>query len=113
VQTGPHATATINLTPTNVETLRTAITQVHLAGQQATDLPEEVREEVAAVALDVRNELQQPVPNRLRVAQLAMGVATAIQAVGSLQPAYVALKAGLAAIGIPVPYAPSPRTRAV
>lgn len=105
VQTGSGANANISVIIGSAAAaqLQTAMDEVVEKVAIAPELSQETRNEITAVAADVQHELASPQPNRLRLGQLAIGVATAIQAAGSLQPAYAVLKAALHAIGITVP----------
>jgi len=105
VQTGPHssATVTLNLAPPAVEQLRQALAEVRTAAATAPELTPDQRGEIVAVADEVTKELTLEKPNRLRLTQLAVGVALTIQTIASLQPAYQAVKAALGAIGVMLP----------
>jgi len=105
VQTGPHssATVTLNLAPPAVEQLRQALVEVRTAAAGAPELTPDQRAEIVAITDEVTTELTLEKPNRLRLTQLAVGVALTIQTIASLQPAYHAVKAALGAIGIMLP----------
>ena len=85
------------------EALVNALNEVKTALELGTDALADSRDEVLAVIDETTLELAKSKPNVLRVKQLATGVATAIQAVGSLSPAYATLKVALLHIGITIP----------
>ena len=59
--------------------------------------------EVLRVVEDVRIEVTQPAPNRLRLSSLLMGLAVTIQAAGAMKAAYELLRAASAALNVHLP----------
>ena len=63
----------------------------------------DLREEMLDLIEEGQTEVKKPKPNGMRIQSVLMAVATTIQTVGSLQPAYQALKAALLPLGIFLP----------
>jgi hypothetical protein len=105
IQTGPSATATVvmNIGSEQREELLRALDLLKQELSTVDDIPGHSKEEVSEIAEELENELQKDKPNRIRISTLFTSVATAIQTLGSLQPAYQAIKSALGAIGISLP----------
>lgn len=105
VQTAPHSIASVvqNISATEQRAVLEALSAVEHALAALVDVSGVAPKEVVEVIADVRNEVQRPRPNRLRLTQLASGLATTIQTLGSMRPAYDLLKAALAPLGILLP----------
>ena len=105
IQTGPSATANVvmNLSHLDREALREALERVKEGLSIVEDLPGHPKEEVLDLVEEAKTEVGKPRPNGMRLGSVLMAVGTAIQTVGSLQPAYQALKAALLPLGIPLP----------
>ena len=105
IQTGPSATANVvmNLSPRDREALREALERVKEGLSIVEHLPGHPKEEVLDLVEEAKTEVGKPRPNGMRLGSVLMAVGTAIQTVGSLQPAYQALKAALLPLGIPLP----------
>jgi hypothetical protein len=67
-------------------------------GQQPADVEELLR--------GLREQAERERPNRLSLASAATGLATVVQTVGALKPAYEAVRSALAPFGIDLPPAP-------
>lgn len=61
------------------------------------------KEEVLDLVKEGQTELEKAKPNGIRLRAILTAVATTIQTVGSLQPAYQALKTALLPLGILLP----------
>jgi DNA-binding protein HU-beta len=61
------------------------------------------KEEIIELVQDGKGELKKPSPNMYRLGGIFVGLATAIQTISSLKPAYLTLKHALSCIGIPLP----------
>ena len=105
IQTGPSATANVvmNLSSQDREVLIEALELVKRGLSVVKDLPGHPKEEVLDLVEEAKTEVSKPKPNGMRLGSVLMAVATAIQTVGSLQPAYQALKAALLPLGIQLP----------
>jgi len=105
IQTGPSATANIvmNIAPGDREELLRALDAVKEALSPLQALPAHPISEVIELVDEAKVEIGKPKPNGMRLGSVLLAVATAIQAVGSLQPAYQTLKAALLSLGIPLP----------
>jgi len=66
-------------------------------------LPAHPKEDIVELVDEGELETRKSKPNNSRLLSIFMTVATAIQAVGSLKPAYDALKAALIAFGVQLP----------
>jgi hypothetical protein len=104
IQTGPSATANIvfNIAEDREE-LRRALDAVRDALSTVEALPAHPISEVVDLVDEAKIEIDKPKPNNMRLGSALSAVATAIQAVGSLQPAYQTLKAALLPLGIMLP----------
>jgi len=104
IQTGPAATANVfmPISPQEREALLDALELVKNSLAN-TDLPGQPKEEVLDIVEETKTEVSKERPNRMRISSLLKAVATAIQTVGSLQPAYQTLKAALLPFGISLP----------
>jgi len=105
VQTGSHAMAnlTLSLSPSGIEQLKQALVEVRSAAAAAPELLPTVSAEIVEIVDDITHELSVENPNKLRISNLATGIATAIQTIGSLQAAYATLKVALNFIGVQLP----------
>jgi hypothetical protein len=105
VQAGPNATAYIQqqIGGDALERLQQSLDALVSAVEQAEELIEPVRTDVVAVVQEVKAELQQRSPNRIRLGGLALGVATSIQTIASLEPAWKMVKAAFASVGVVLP----------
>jgi hypothetical protein len=66
-------------------------------------LSEPDRSNSTEVIAELRTEAAKTSPNMLRIRALGVGLATTVQAVGSMQPAYKALRTALTLIGVHLP----------
>ena len=105
VQTGSSATANvaINIGPEDREALFRALDLVKSALAGVQSLPANPPAEIIELVDEVKSEIEKPKPNGTRLGSLALTIATAIQTVGSLQPAYQTLKAALLSLGVMLP----------
>ena len=105
IQTGPTATANIvqTISPKDKETLLDAVNAIKQGLLGVDALPAHPKQEIIELVNDAEIEISKPNPNGTKLQSILSAVATAIQTVGSLQPAYQALKAALLALGITLP----------
>lgn len=102
VQTGAGSFAVV-LSPSERETIRSALDQLLLAVANLDTVGGHSQEEYVEVVQEAKEEVQKGNPNKLRLSTLATSIATGIQTTASLQPAYSALKAALLPLGIVLP----------
>lgn len=105
VQTGAGASATVtqHISQADMAMLKVALDRIPDEIAASADLATDARNELIEVLHDVRGEIAKDKPNSIRIRQLAIGVATAIQTSASLRPAYEALKAALVPLGVTLP----------
>lgn len=105
IQTGPNATASIvqSLTLQDREVLANALDLVIDSITALDRLPVHPKEDVVELVVEAKRELEKTKPNNTRLNAIFTTVATAIQTVGSVQPAYYALKTALLPLGIVLP----------
>jgi hypothetical protein len=105
VQTGPGAVANVNqaLAGPGLNKLTAALEQLTTALAAAADVDPDTRSDITAVVTDVRAEIQKPRPNVAKITGLAYGLATTIQTIASLAPAYHVVKAAFSSVGIVLP----------
>lgn len=105
VQTGANASANIiqNLDASEKAALVEALRMARDAVGAPAELEELKRKELVAIADDCITELGSSSPNNTRLLPLFVVLATALQAISSAQPAYLALKTALLPLGIPLP----------
>jgi len=105
IQTGPGASAiTIQtLSPQDRETLRNVLNRVKQGLDGMEEIPGYEKDEVLDLVEEGQAEINKPKPNSMRLRYVLSATATAIQTVGSLQPAYQTLKAALLPLGISLP----------
>jgi hypothetical protein len=105
VQTGAVSSATVSqhIGTADLTALATAVERLADEVGAAADLQADAQAELQEVLADIRQELARQKPNSIRLRQLAMGAATAIQTTASLRPAYEALRTALAPLGILLP----------
>jgi hypothetical protein len=104
LQTGASSTAstTVHLDGTSKREIAKALNTVEKALGEATHVPFD-RAEISEMIEESKSELDKPGPNVSRLRSLMVGVATSIQTVASLRPAYDAIKGGLALMGVTLP----------
>jgi hypothetical protein len=85
------------------DALRRALDLVEVSLPAAATSPGLLIGEVLELVDETRAELAKARPNAIRFRTIASGVATAIQPIGTLQPAYQALKAALLPFGVLLP----------
>ncbi len=90
----------MNLSPAVVEQVSEALRAVKTAAQISPELAGDAREELVTVADELAADLAAERPNRLRISQLAAGIATTIQTIGSMRAAYEMLQVALRVLGI-------------
>lgn len=105
VQTGPSATANViqTINPSEKETLLKALETVKQGLVDIDALPAHPKNEIIELVDEAHTEVNKSNPNGTKLGSILLGIATAIQTAGSLQPAYHALKAALIPLGIPLP----------
>jgi hypothetical protein len=104
LQTGASSTAsmTVHLDSTSKQEITKALNTVEKALGEAAHVPFD-RGEISEMIRESQSELDKPRPNVSRLRSLMQGVATSIQTVASLRPAYDAIKGGLALLGVTLP----------
>jgi hypothetical protein len=104
VQTGASSTAsmTVRLDSTSKQEIAKALDTVETALGKAAHAPFN-RAEISEMIRESKSELEKPGPNVSRLRSLMAGVATSIQTVASLRPAYDAIKGALALVGVTLP----------
>jgi hypothetical protein len=104
LQTGASSAAsmTVHLDSTSKREISKALNAVEKALGEATHVPFD-RAEISEMVQESLSELDKPGPNVSRLRSLMVGVATIIQTVASLRPAYDAIKGGLALMGVTLP----------
>lgn len=104
LQTGAFATAstTVHLDSTSKQEIANALDTVEKALREAAHVPFD-RDDISEMIRECKSELDKPRPNVPLLRSLMRGVATSVQTVASLRPAYDAIKAGLALIGLTLP----------
>ena len=104
-QIGPTSAATVTQISNSAdsEALRRALDLVEASLPAAANSPGLMADEVLELVDETRAELAKARPNSIRLRIVASGVATAIQTIGILQPAYQALKAALLPFGVLLP----------
>lgn len=105
VLTGSNTHAEVHQTITHADrvALTTALERVKADVGVNDNLPQHMQVDLADLISDVQVETAKEKPNLLRLKAGAIAVATSIQTVGALQPAYTALKAALLPFGITLP----------
>jgi hypothetical protein len=99
--TGSHATVTQNFGPQERAVIIRALDQLEAHVPQ---LPEGVvQREVSELLTEARSETTKPEPNVLRLQGVLTVLATSIQTIASVRPAYEAMKGALALLGISMP----------
>jgi hypothetical protein len=104
VQTGAGATASIQQQWVTGDTseLRAALAELRKALERAQDIDPAVRGDVLADVDSIAAELEEERPNKGRLLRWLGGIGAVIGTVGSIQPAYDAVKALARALGLPV-----------
>ena len=104
-QIGPTSATTVTQISNSAdsEALRRALDLVEASLPAAANSPGLMADEVLELVDETRAELAKARPNSIRLRIVASGVATAIQSIGMLQPAYQALKAALLPFGVLLP----------
>lgn len=104
VQTGPGSTAHVQQQWINGETseLRAALAALREALERAPDVEPEARRELIVDVDSASTELQKERPNRGRLLRWLGGIGTVVGTIGSVQPAYEAVKALARALGLPL-----------
>jgi hypothetical protein len=105
VVTGARATANVvqNLGAGDRAEVLKALDEFRRAVAALVEVPEQFRTNVIELIDDGRGELCKERPNGFRLSSALSGIAVTVQTAGALQPAYQALKIGLAAFGISLP----------
>jgi hypothetical protein len=105
IQTGPSATASfiMNIDAHDQGVLAGALDLLKEALVGVDDLPSSPKEEVIDLIEEAKTEASKSKPNGMRLYAVLMAIATAIQTVGSLQPAYQVLRTALLPLGISLP----------
>jgi len=105
VQTGPNASAEVfqNVTTQDREAFSSALSLVRKALASVDRLPAHPKEEIVELVDEAETEIKKSKPNNSKLLSTFMVIAQAIQTVGSLKPAYDALKTALLPFGIALP----------
>lgn len=105
VQTGPGATAHITqiITPDDRQRLFEALERVKEQVESRGEVEEYSRKDLIAVIDDARSDASKEQPNMLRLRSLSSTIATTIQTVAALRPAYEFLKGALLPWGVVLP----------
>ena len=105
VQTGPNAVATVvqNLGSQDREALLQALDVVKRALGTIEGLPGSLKGEIIELVTEAQTETAKERPNGTRLQSILTAIATAIQTVGSLQPAYQVFKTALLPFGMFLP----------
>ena len=93
---------TVHLDSTSKQQIERALDAVEKALGEAAHTPFD-RAEISEMIQESRSELDKPAPNVSRLRSLMLGIATTIQTMASLRPAYDAIKGGLALVGVTLP----------
>src|SRR5262249_18894583 len=98
VVSGIRASASVvqNIGGSERTELASALDKLRDALARAEELGEQPKGELLDVVHDARAELERPQPNGVRLTSLLYGLGAAVQTVGSIEPAYHALKAAAA-----------------
>jgi hypothetical protein len=104
VQTGDFSLAsmTVSLDENSKTEIVAALEAVKSALREAGDAPFN-KEEVLELIEDAKSEVGEAEPNMTRLKGALLGIATTIQSVAALRPAYDTLKGALALVGISLP----------
>lgn len=105
VLTGPNATANVfqTITQQDRHALLAAVDLVRKGLANVERLPAHPKEDIVELVDEAELETKKSKPNNSKLLSIFMTVATAIQAVGSLKPAYDALKTALIPFGVQLP----------
>lgn len=105
VVSGRHASASVvqNIGGQERAQLAGALERIQEAIAHAEQLQDQPKGELVELVREARNELDRPNPNGLRLTSVLQGIGFAVQTIGSLEPAYRALKAAAALVGIQLP----------
>lgn len=104
VQTGAASVANVQQQSigTDMSDLRAALATLKDALQRAQDIDPEVRGEVLADLDNVHAELQEQNPRKGKLLRWLGGVGTVVGTIGSVQPAYEAVRSVARALGLPL-----------
>lgn len=104
VQTGPNSTASVvQYVMPNQQELLAAVVALRDRLDGLTELDETLRRQVVETTESCRVELEKPTPNRVTLTRLLLGLATTIQTIPAVEPAYKALKVVASSAGIQLP----------
>lgn len=103
VQTGAHATAHVSMAGADGERLRAAVEAFVRAVEENSEIASERREQALDLLNDVATATKAAKPNAPKIAALLSGVGTVVRTVGSLRPAYEALRSVATVIGFHLP----------
>ena len=103
LQTGDYSTAsmTITLDDTSKKEIVTALETVEAAIRDLQDTPFD-KAELLELIRESKAEASEHQPKTTRLKGFLLGIATSIQSVAALRPAYETLKGALALIGVPL-----------
>jgi hypothetical protein len=104
LQTGDYANATIHIDAAGVHGLLQANTALMEAIKHAADMSDDQRAQSLDIAADLVTAAQAQRPNGPKMHGLLGGLATGVQTVASVKPAWDAVKTAAAAIGLPLPF---------
>ena len=103
IGTGSTANVTQILGSQEQEALVLALDIIKKNVANMQELPNHSKEEIQELIEESLTEVKKPKPNVKRLQSILTGIATTIQTIGSLQPAYQTLKAALLPLGILLP----------
>jgi hypothetical protein len=104
ILTGDYSTANINIDSTAASRLAQANTALIEAIQNAPDMAADQRERSLDIAKDLETAATAAKPNGPKILGLLGGLSSTVQTVASIKPAWDALKAAAAALGINLPF---------
>lgn len=105
VQTGPYATANVlqSLSEEEKQSLNRALTHVRDSIAAGATISEQQRGELLSIVDDCSKEMSSPTPNNTKLMSMFNIIGTTVQAMADVRPAYEALKAAVAPLGINLP----------
>jgi hypothetical protein len=104
LQTGDYSNATIRIDPAGADQFLQANTALIEAIKSAPDMGDDQRAQSIDTATDLLAAAKAQRPNGPKMLGLLGGLATGVQSVASVKPAWDAVKAAAAAVGIPLPF---------
>jgi hypothetical protein len=103
VQTGDGSTANIIIFEQGKQELLNALDIVLKAITDGSEFNGHIKDETKDIIEETKFEVEKQKPNGIKVTSLLFGLATTVQSIASMKPAYEALKTAASAIGIYLP----------